>query len=514
MKKLPRNTSKHWLTGAAAGLATFAGGDRLAATPWVDVSDLSIRRDAPLDRYAAGYEGVLGTSLDLIVEAARPSDALACERRLLGEIERLRQILSTYDPASEISRVMAGAPIASAELAELLAAYELWSTRTGGLIDINLGGTIDEWREANRTGRLPDVAALARAAARSRAWNVDALGKGFIIDRAVAVARRLAPGGLINLGGDLRAWGGTDWLVGVADPRNPADNLPPLTQFRLHEAAVATSGGYARYYEIGGQRFSHLIDPRTSRPLAVGGSATVVAPDSVTANALSTAASIGGAETGAVLAQANSAAGYLFADSRGQISSGGMFVPMAAATKPASSASAASPESKSAEDAARATATPAPADANWPAGFQVAIQVALKKHTGPRTIYRPYVVVWIQNPKGFLLRTLTLWGEDSRYQRTLRSWWRIPREGTDEPQMTARATRPAGAYTLAWDGKDDFGKKVPAGEYTISLEICREDGHHVVETVNVTCAAEPVTVNFRETAESDVSSVSYGPPKS
>ena len=64
------------------------------------------------------------------------------------------------------------------------------------------------------------------------------------------------------------------------------------------------------------------------------------------------------------------------------------------------------------------------------------------------------------------------------------------------------------------DGKDDFGKRLPAGEYSVCVEICREDGHHVVETVAVTCGSEPVKAALRETAESNASSVSYGPKHS
>jgi FAD:protein FMN transferase len=513
VKKIPRHASKYWLTGAAAGLATLVGGDRVMAMPWVNVSDLSLRRAAPLDRFGAGYENVLGTSLDLIIEAARPADAVECEARLLGEIERLRRILSTYDPASEISRVMAGAPVVSTELTELLAAYESWNLRTGGLIDVNLGGVVAEWRQAALTGRLPARDSLTRAARRPLSLNVDALGKGFIIDRAVQVARRFAPGGVINLGGDLRAWGDAAWLVSIADPRNPAENASSLASFRLREAAVATSGGYARYYDFGGKRLSHLIDPRTQWPVDMGGSATVVAQDSVTANALSTAASIAGAAQGEALAQANGAQGYFLADSAGRTFGGGVLA-AAAAVPIAVEGSSSTPAPTPAPNPTQEKSAAAPAEANWPEGFQVDIQVALKKLTGPRTIYRPYVVVWIQNAKGFLVRTITLWGEDSRYQRKLSSWWRVPREGAEEPQITARATRAAGAYTVMWDGKDDFGHRVPTGDYSICLEICREDGHHVVESVAVTCASESATAAIRETAESDASTVSYGPKKS
>src|SRR5438105_2603451 len=63
------------------------------------------RSPASLCEYRFQHENILGTSLDLTVIAAREADAEACETAILNEIERLRQILSTYDSASEISRV-------------------------------------------------------------------------------------------------------------------------------------------------------------------------------------------------------------------------------------------------------------------------------------------------------------------------------------------------------------------------------------------------------------------------
>ncbi len=502
MKKIPPHRSKRWLTGAAAGLAALAPGARLAAAPWVPLPDLPLRRAATLGCFVGGYEGVLGTSLDLIVEAARPADAIECERRLLDEIERLRKICSTYDESSEISRVRAGAGVESAELTALLAAYATWAGRTNGLIALNLDGVIAEWREAARTGRLPDRATLAQASRRARAFNVDALGKAFIIDRAVVVARRFAPGGLLNLGGDIRVWGDTAWPIGIADPRHPEENAPPLARFTLHEAAVATSGGYARFFNVGARRFSHLIDPRSSWPLSVGGSATVVARDSVTANALATATSIGGSEAGAALAQAHGATGYLFAETTGGLVSGGLLAtagPTPAPPAPATGRNENPPA--------------APAAAVWPAGFQVTVPVALKKIVGPREIYRPYVVVWIENAQDRVVRTLTLWGNDERYQRKLSTWLRQLDRSESNFYTTGRATRAPGAYTLTWDGKDDVGQRLPAGSYKIVLELCREEGHHVVSEATLVCGPAPTNAGLAETAESDAAIVTYGPPK-
>lgn len=488
MNRFSPHRSTRWLTGATAGLVAFTGGETLRAAPWVEVSGLPLERAATLRAFSSGFDHVLGTSLDLTIEAARPAEARECERQILGEIERLRRMLSPYDAQSELSRVRAGGPVESPELEELLAAYATWEERTEGLIALNLGGVVAAWREAEHTGRRPTRAQLAEAARQPRAFNVDALGKGFIIDRAVAVGRRLAAGGLINLGGDLRAWGETAWPIGIADPRNPADNAAPRARFTLREAAAATSGGYARGFVVGTERFSHLIDPRTLEPIATGGSATVIAQDSVTANALSTAASIGGIARGAQLGATHGAVGHLLIAADGEIAQTGAITLAPAATSP----------------------EPPAAETNWPAGYQVAVRVALKKIDEPR-FRRPYVVVWVEDDKGKVVRTMTLWGERERYHADLTEWWGKMAGDQKPPQTMTRATRPPGVYTIAWNGQNEFGKPVPAGVYTVCLEIHREHGNHVMEETKVTCGREPFETTLRETLESDVSTVKYGP---
>lgn len=507
MKKNRLQRSKRWISGAAAGFVTLGAGDLLVARPGVNLSDPAILRLAKLDRFSRGYENVLGTSLDLIVEAHRPADAMECETRILAEIERLRRILSPYDPSSEISRVMAGAPVVSAELTELLAAYKHWSIATDGLIEINLGGVVDVWRAAQTANRLPESAALMHAARQERAFKIDALGKGYIIDRAVAVARRVAPAGVLNLGGDLRAWGDTTWTVGVADPRNPADNAAPIACFALREAAVATSGGYARFYQIDGKKYSHLIDPRSGWAIESDRSASFVAADSVTANALATAATIGGPDVAEDLARVHGAAGYVFANETGIVSS--------ASTLAATAAGAAAPSASPAPaPTGPAKYVAAPAGPGWPADFQMNVQVVLKNQGGGRGAHRPYAAVWIQNAKGQVVRTVTVWGSDDRWQRKLTTWWNLPAATTFEAKVPSRATRVAGTYNVVWDGLDDFGRRLPMDTYTVGVEICREHGYHVFERIEVKCGAEPVTAAIHPTGESEASVITYGPVKS
>ena len=262
------------------------------------------------------HEGILGTSFDLIVRADRRTAAAQAAQVALAEIERLRRILSAYDPASEVSRLNAadGPMSCSPELFEVLSAYDSWTTRSGGAHNGQLGELIQTWRAAEKSGAPPGEAALARIV-RSLSmpgWtmnagdrtvtrltthrlNVDSLGKGYIISRAAAAARAAVPalsGFLLNIGGDIFACGqgapDRPWRIGVADPKAAADNAPPLTQVLLADRAISTSAAYERGFTVAGRRYSHILDPRTGFPAEGAASATVVAADNATANALAT----------------------------------------------------------------------------------------------------------------------------------------------------------------------------------------------------------------------------------
>jgi thiamine biosynthesis lipoprotein len=533
-----------------AGVTALAGGafapDAIAVFA-PESAQPAQAREAETGRFTFARDGVLGTSFDLSVRTVRPAEAERVEQAVLAEIARLSAILSTYDPASEISRVQLGTRIESPELAELLAAYEMWATRSGGALSSRLGGVKQLWQEAAQTGRAPDDAALRAALVAPGALNVDALGKGYIIDRAVAVARRLAPAGLLDIGGDLRAWGEVDWLVGVADPFNPADNAPPLATFFLRDAAVATSGGYARFVTLAGQRRSHLIDPRTLQPADGAASATVIAADCLTANALSAAACVLSGAPGAAFAQAQRALGYLLVSVSGETHRAGLLATVAApvpAAPPDPLARPATPPA--APPAASQLSMPAAASAAlppnaWPKDFQVTINVNIGTTTtasaaaeqpggrlggpgfpggrggrggrGPGAQKRAYVAIWIEDTDRKFVRTVTVLGDNARWVPELTAWY----QAAGYPDLrnvrsTTRATRANGLYTFAWDGLDQAGKPVPQGTYTIKVEINREHGRHPppVNAV-IICDGQPHSVDLAATVESDASKIEYGP---
>ena len=265
--------------------------------------------------------GIMGTRCALAAVVAggdprRGEEALAAAE---AELRRLEGLLSTWIEASEVSalnRAEAGVevPLSSDSRAVLRRARELWRI-TSGAFDITAGPLIEGWRRAAEEGRLPSLEELEElrgasgwqeleltelGAVKSRSSlrvDVDGIAKGYAIDLALAAMRRAgAAGGMVEVGGDLRVFGESPapggWRVGVYDPFAGR----PAGEIEVVDRAVCTSGGYARFFEVDGRRYSHILDPRTGRPADAVVSATVLASETAAADAWATALSVLGRE--------------------------------------------------------------------------------------------------------------------------------------------------------------------------------------------------------------------------
>jgi thiamine biosynthesis lipoprotein len=120
--------------------------------------------------------------------------------------------------------------------------------------------------------------------------NLGSIGKGYALDRiAASMTGRTA---LLNAGASsMYAIGNEDWSVGLRDPRNKDRRLARL---RLRDCALSTSGSEEQFFEHDGQRYGHLIDPRSGRPAQGTTSVSVVANSAAISDALATAFYIGG----------------------------------------------------------------------------------------------------------------------------------------------------------------------------------------------------------------------------
>jgi thiamine biosynthesis lipoprotein len=261
-------------------------------------------------------ERVLGTSLELQILAEGDDAARGAEAAALAEIERLEAVFNSYSAQSELRRWQEtlGAPQrVSAELLHVLHAGERWREVTGDAFHPGTEALTRQWSLAAQRGTEPsetelrrltvelseplwrvDAAGVSATRLRDIPINLNAIAKGFIVDRACerAVAQPGVRQVLLNLGGDLRVIGPKGVLVAIADPAQDADNAPPLARIRIANGAVATSGGYRRGVQVGERWHSHLLDARTGRPVEHVASASVVADTAMDADVLATAFSV------------------------------------------------------------------------------------------------------------------------------------------------------------------------------------------------------------------------------
>jgi thiamine biosynthesis lipoprotein len=140
-------------------------------------------------------------------------------------------------------------------------------------------------------------------------------------------------------------------------------------------------------------------------------------------------------------------------------------------------------------------AAPAPgpaAGAAWPAGFVLAVDYEMPRIPGGR-VYPPYVSIWITDGANAPVRQLLLLGDNENYIDQNYIWWRrVGRSAPGVVDAVARPTRPAGRYTAVWDGKDNAGRPVPQGRYTVHIEATREHGGHSYQTIPLLLGADPV----------------------
>ncbi|MBL8753089.1 MAG: DUF2271 domain-containing protein [Planctomycetes bacterium] len=465
----------------------------------------------PTFRFAR--EGVLGTSAVLVVQAADKATAARAEAAAFDEIARLDQVLSTWNDKSELSQLLArGGGPASSELCIVLNAAHEWRTRSKGAYDPRVTDVIRLWQDAARTGREPEAAVLAAAVAKSQAtdWTVGdnrvelpgaltlgTLAKGWILDMAARMAAT-TPGVVLQslqIGGDTR-FGPVESEVDLTDPRQPAANGKPLRTLQLQGMALGSSGSYARGFEVAGKHHSHIVDPRTGKPCDGVLGAYAIASDAATADVLAMVLCVLGPEAGLPLLDQvpGAAAIVVTADGKEHVS----------------------PDFEARAVPAAAAPTLAASGAEWPAGFGVQIDFEIKgpaANAGGRGRggwKRPYVAVWVEDLTGAPARTLCLWLEDRRWLRDLRRWSRLHADLPEIERLVAQATRKAGAYTLVWDGKDDDGRQLHPGRYTVCIEVAREHGTYQLMKHDIDLVTQPQAHVFPDNEEVANGKVTFG----
>lgn len=259
----------------------------------------------------------MGCEFTIMVPPDQPSPMASAEAAL-DEIGDLEDLLSVYRGDSAVSRLnqqAAEAPVRiNYRLYELLKRAAELTRQTEGAFDVATGAMVKAWGFLRGPKRVPDQTEWREAIARSGMRHV-------VFDDEAASVRYTVPGLEINLGSIGKGYGidealkrmmtdfGTDcvliqggrssvraigspagdehgWLLAIQDPSEPDRRLGAVY---LKDRALATSSSVNQFFEAGGQRYGHLIDPRSGRPADGLASVTVLAPDAATADALSTA---------------------------------------------------------------------------------------------------------------------------------------------------------------------------------------------------------------------------------
>jgi thiamine biosynthesis lipoprotein len=264
--------------------------------------------------------------------AARWADAA------IAEVRRIETKFSRYHRDNSIvSAINAAAGAAAvecdAETVALLDYAEALHVASEGRFDITSGVLRRAWDFKSQ--RLPDAAELGalcglvgwamveRGPATIRlplpGMEIDfgGFGKEYAADRAAAVLRELgARNGFVNLGGDLHAIGpqpdGRPWLIAIQDPRDPTR---AAAEIELSHGGLATSGDYERFFEIDGERYCHILNPKTGWPVSHWRSVSVAAPLCIAAGSCSTIAML--AQDQALAFLAGSGLAYLAIDCHG-----------------------------------------------------------------------------------------------------------------------------------------------------------------------------------------------------
>ena len=262
---------------------------------------------------------MMGTQVEVISPDKRAANIA------FTQIKMIEELLSKYNPDSEISRLnKSGELKVSPETFYIIKkAKDFWQI-SQGTFDITVGPLMDLWGFTDKKYYLPKTEEIKKAlgcvgsekiilndsdnmvkfTVPGMKLDLGAIAKGFAVGCAINKLKKEGiKSCLINAGGQIYCLGdrfGQPWNVAVKNPRGKGY----LGYLKLKDRAVATSGDYEQYFFKGNKRYSHILNPKTGYPVDSGViSVTVIAPDSLTADALATSIFVLGKVKGEKLAQ-------------------------------------------------------------------------------------------------------------------------------------------------------------------------------------------------------------------
>jgi thiamine biosynthesis lipoprotein len=267
---------------------------------------------------------LMGNRFDITVVANNSVEANRYIDLAVDEISRIEKLISSWDANSQTSEINRNAGVkpvkVDQELYNLIERALAISKITDSAFDISYASMDRIWKFDGSMTEMPSEEDIKKSVAKVGYQNIElspedmtvflklpgmkigfgAIGKGYAADMAKALLiEKGVTAGIINASGDMNTWGrqpnGKHWKVAITNPldKNKAFGLLPIK-----EGAVVTSGNYEKFVSFNGQRYSHIIDPRTGYPTKGILSVTVFSSSAELADALATSIFVMGVETG------------------------------------------------------------------------------------------------------------------------------------------------------------------------------------------------------------------------
>jgi thiamine biosynthesis lipoprotein len=266
-------------------------------------------------------DAIMGTRCVVELWAANAAQGEAAIASVFADMRRIDAMMSTYKSDSELTRVNnegAQHPVpVSPELFDVIATSLQYSRLSKGVFDVTYAsvGYLYDYRNHQKPDDAAIIAALPSidyrhvkldAQARTVAFerpgmriDLGGIAKGYAVDRGIDILKRAGFGrAMVNAGGDTRIVGdrfGKPWVIGIRDP-DQRDKV--VMRIPLQDTAFSTSGDYERYFEEGGVRYHHIIDPRTGKSPHAVRSATIIASNATRTDGLSKTVFILGPKAG------------------------------------------------------------------------------------------------------------------------------------------------------------------------------------------------------------------------
>jgi thiamine biosynthesis lipoprotein len=233
------------------------------------------------------------------------------------EIHRIDTLMSVYKPESQLSLINRAAgrtPVdVDTAILDTISSAKHFHDETGGAFDITVEPLMELWGFRDEPPQLNHYPSDSEISKRLNAVgfqniivneaegriglsnphskiDLGGIAVGYSVDRAVAILKEEGiRAAFINHSGDAFALGAPDdaqgWSIAIPNPEHPSEMI---AQFVIRDRAVSTSGNYEKYVTIDAKRLGHILDPQTGRPSDAMKSATLFAPTSTAADALST----------------------------------------------------------------------------------------------------------------------------------------------------------------------------------------------------------------------------------